>query len=74
MKKYFVMTNGLSGDCLYEANNPDEALTYAQEHERFLRIMYKYPQMSPAFAGRVAKDELYLPDFRIACCILHNER
>ena len=73
MNHYFIMTNGLSGDGIYKADNPDEALTFARQHEIFLRLLRKYPSIPVAMAGQLAKEDCDLPDFRVTCCILHRE-
>jgi len=69
---YVVATNGLSGRCQYQASDPDEALMYAHRHERFLRLIKQHPEMPPTKVMQIAKDECYMPDFRIESCILEK--
>lgn len=73
---YRIGTNGLaggqSGKCDYMATDPDEALMFAYRHERFLRLLRNYPNINPARAMQLAKDELAMPDFRVKSCVLHE--
>lgn len=72
---YRCSTNGIQGQHMYEAFNPDEALHLCKFNEIFLRLLDSNPELSAPQASAIAiqevdnyDSELDMPDFFIFNC------